>query len=244
MKASIEVNTAEFMRQVEAVVKVGKLTAAQALNRNAIKVLIGAKGVKGAVQLTRKATPARIRRDLNNQVTSWALGGGTHSTKLLWTKATKLLVKQGKRLSGRTLREWNTMVSAAAKRIADARDASRAFLAAGWLNCVRDLGRTRRDGGNGRSIRGVHVRSGGKSRTGGSAEASYAKMATLKSLEVICYNAAAEGEGAESIVQTALNQAIANATADMEVYTKRKIEEEMARQAAVASAQRSITIRV
>ena len=214
-------NLAEFKNTVQRLAKEAKKEHADVLNKNSIKVLIGAKGVKGAVQLTPKATKARIRRDLNRKLTSWALGGGTHQAKLLFMEASKLLVKQGRRLKGMTLKEWNTLVAATAQRIAAARDASRAYLAAGWLNCVRDLGRTRRTdapAGQQRSIRGVQVKEGGR------AAKSYGIGATPNRLRTFAINMAANGPKAEAIVEKALQQGVVNAIADMNKYLKERLE--------------------
>lgn len=204
---SMSVNLREFRAQIRAVVVATGKESASVLNKNAVKVLIGAKGIKGAVHLTPKVTKGQIRRDLNKKYRT-----GGKSVKLLWILASKKLKKEG---IGKGMKpdQWRELVASAAERIAGARDQSRAYLAAGWLNCLPGLGH------HSKAARGVKVYPGRK------ASKSYAIGATPGKLSMVAYNAAAEpGTRAGQIIEAALNGAIANATADMKQYLHDRVE--------------------
>lgn len=229
MKTDIQTNISAFQAQIKEVVRVGKLSMAQALNKNAVKVLIGAREgaggelIKGAVQLTPKAKPARIEKDLKKMVPT-----KNGARPLIILLAAKKVGPQ----KGVPIEQRRQMIAAEALKIMNKRKASRTFLAAGWIKALRELGFPGKSQG------------GAKLRPGGRAEKSYAKKATYNALRVIAGNASAEpGSTGGEIILEALNEAIANATADMEKYTKRKMEEAMQRAAAIKDAQSRITIR-
>lgn len=223
---SIELkNLAEFQDMLKRRIAADtKRTGAQVVNKCALQVLIGGKGVKGAVHTTPKATKGRIRSDLNKKMTVWDFGGGTHQAKLLFVKASKLLKKQGHKFQN--LAQWNALVSGAAQLIASKRDQSRAFLAAGWLQAALDLGRRTRTGTTGVQRNLIHPV--------GRAKKGYAVTATPDNLRVVCYNNSVEKRGgggddpvAYAIVQRGLDVALENARRDLEIYVVRKEYEQM-----------------
>jgi hypothetical protein len=103
----------------------------------AMKVLIGSGTGDGLVQLTRKATAARIKSDLNKPV-SGRLGkpssprGRTITRPLLFWLALNVLKRTGAGYIPEIVKQ--TMAAILKMRIA-----SRAYIAAGWLWAARDL---------------------------------------------------------------------------------------------------------
>lgn len=103
----------------------------------AMKVLIGSGTGDGLVQLTRKATAARIKSDLNKPV-SGRLGkpssprGRTITRPLLFWLALNVLKRTGAGYVPEIVKQ--TMAAILKMRIA-----SRAYIAAGWLWAARDL---------------------------------------------------------------------------------------------------------
>lgn len=102
-----------------------------------MKVLIGSGTGDGLVQLTRKATAARIKSDLNKPV-SGRLGkpssprGRTITRPLLFWLALNVLKRTGAGYIPEIVKQ--TMAAILKMRIA-----SRAYIAAGWLWAARDL---------------------------------------------------------------------------------------------------------
>lgn len=91
------------------------------LNKSALQVIIGSKGVKGATQRTPRATKSRIRRDLKKD-------------KLLIKLAVKRLKKKGEPITRQSIRET-------AKRILNSRLSAIAYTASvGWHNAAISFG--------------------------------------------------------------------------------------------------------
>ena len=250
MKTKVEVDTTEFMKQVERVVARGCSVMAVELNKRVAQVLIGAKGYKGAVHLTRKATASRIKRDLLKKYQAHQVAGtykahkrlgfakapqgGTKPVPLVIIKASKMLKKKGQS-KGLGIAGWRAAVSGASALIMKARDQSRAYLAAGWLNCAKDLGV---------DIKSRLVKLRHESGIKRPASASNAFRATSGNLEVRCYNASAdEGTAAGAIVQEGLNAGIAEQVKDMETHLQKRAEEAMAKAARDAEFAARSTIR-
>lgn len=198
-----------------------KLTAADIVNKCSLQTMIGAKGVKGAVHLTRKATPARIRRDMNKRYHAWTFQGKSHSVKVLYLMASKSLTRQG--IKFKSFGQWNALVAQESQRIYSARSSSCAFIAAGWLSCAREVG-----GHGGDSASGRLKPSGIALKPGGRASRGSFRRATPRNLVAIAYNVAVEGKhggndpDAYAIAQTGLDLAQAANIADMEKYIVRK----------------------
>lgn len=198
-----------------------KRTSAEIVNKCSAQILIGAKGVKGAVHLTPKATEAGIRRDLGRKYHAWTFEGKSHAVKLIYIMASKKLKKMGRRFI--SFDWWNMMVREESLKIWQARNSSRAFLAAGWLPAVRDLGYTK------------HRALGGHQRAGGRASRGGATRATPGNLTSVIFNAAVEKQGggddprAYTIADQALQVAVALAIKDLEKYVVRKETEAVLR---------------
>lgn len=191
------------------------------LNKSVEKIVIGSKGSHGLVHLTKKATTARIRADLEKQHGGISLlrhlaivalkRKGLHSTISVG------LAKSFNRKSTRGLMSsWKTLVAAEMRRILSARLRSRAATVAGWLYGLQKL----------RGMAGMSGGSGGarvELQPRGSASKSKAKSATNRSLIAILENGV-EDSGIvchPTVIQAAIN----SATADNIVYLKRKFGE-------------------
>ena len=222
MNIQIDVNTAKFAQTLERVVAAGKKTFADDMNRRVAQVLIGAKGFKGAVHFTRKATKGRIKRDLRKKYPARQARGGTKPVPLMIIKASQTLKQKGIS-KGLGAAGWRAAVSRASQRLEKRRDASRAFLAAGWIKCAGDLGVK------------IKTRLSKQLFANGRASKSVAFRATMRNLEVRAYNSAAdEGTTAGAIIHEGLNAGIAEQIRDMELYLQRKAEKAMSKTASAA----------
>jgi hypothetical protein len=103
-------------------------------NDAAMKVLVGSGSAQGLVQLTRKATKERIKADMDKPVAG-KIGSGSGRTivrpRLFWL-ALQWMKQNGRTFSKEAVKE---VMSAILKM----RIKSRAYIAAGWLWCARDL---------------------------------------------------------------------------------------------------------
>lgn len=212
----MKVDLSSFNATVRKVAIESRKEMADVMNKNAIKALIGSKGSKGAVHFTKKATPGGIRKDLNKKyhVAGRVRGGKSGSdVKLLYIMAAKWLKSKGVG-KGMSFEQWRGAVADAATRIYNARKASIAYIAAGWLNAVRDLGRAEGGGGAPRNFRTI-----GKVKSGGMADKSYAVRATPRSLRFLAVNAAVSDGGRDWwIANSGLMLGIRDATRDMNQY--------------------------
>ena len=100
----------------------------------AMKVLIGSGTGAGLVGLTRKATKERITADMNKPVAG-KIGSGSGRTitrpRLFWL-ALQWMKQNGRAFTKEAVREVMSV-------ILKMRIKSRAYIAAGWLHCARDL---------------------------------------------------------------------------------------------------------
>jgi hypothetical protein len=108
--------------------KVGK----DVVNKSALQITIGSGSAKGLVQLTKKATEARIRKDLGKMVSYKGRKRGSRSVRLIILLATRALVK-------RKEKPTRMAVYSEGLRIIKARIQSRAYIAAGWLAAAKDM---------------------------------------------------------------------------------------------------------
>ena len=133
-------------RALKAKLDVGRTPIVDIVQDAALKVLIGSKisgeVLGGLVQLTRKATKERIKQDMTEMVV-----GRTNSitTKSGNVRAGRVIVKprifwlalQWMKQNGRTFSR--EAVREVMSVILKMRIKSRAYIAAGWLHCARDL---------------------------------------------------------------------------------------------------------
>jgi hypothetical protein len=191
----------------------------------ALKVLIGSGTGDGLVQLTRKATAARIKSDLNKPV-SGRLGkpssprGRTITRPLLFWLALNVLKRTGAGYIPEIVKQ--TMAAILKMRIA-----SRAYIAAGWLFCARDLHE------KSPYLQKKHKLTRLKQRNiptvdkaaGGTAAQSFSVTYTGdKRCSVKLYNTS---RGGDTVGMEFVQQAINNATSDIKVYIDRKAVSEV-----------------
>ncbi len=191
----------------------------------ALKVLIGSGTGDGLVQLTRKATAARIKSDLNKPV-SGRLGkpssprGRTITRPLLFWLALNVLKRTGAGYVPEIVKQ--TMAAILKMRIA-----SRAYIAAGWLWAARDLHE------KSPYLQKKHKLTRLKARNiptvdkaaGGTAAQSFSVTYTGdKRCSVKLYNTS---RGGDTVGMEFVQQAINNATSDIQVYIDRKAVSEV-----------------
>jgi hypothetical protein len=211
----MRVDLAEFTAQMQLNRKLSKKTGMEFLNNRSVQVLIGSKGYKGATSTTKKVSKAQIRKDMNRKIQT-----PEGPVKLLMLLASQACKKQGLG-KGNGRAGWNSAVSQMMIRIYKARDASRAYLAAGWLAAVRQMGHKRRSDNN-RSLRPVGTSRG---------QIGYGTLATEGRLRFEAYNNAVSlgpndnPSRREQIITKGLNMAIANQISDMKTYLEKKMNE-------------------
>ena len=209
MSATLTADLSEFRAQMEQNRKLSKKTGKEFLNKRSIQVLIGSKGFKGAVGTTKKVSKAELRRDLARK---W------HGVSILNIQARKSLKKDG-------IKATREEVKLRASWILKARDASRAYLAAGWLAAVMAMGHTMR------SDRNVPLKPVGSSR----GRIGYGSLATEGRLRFAAYNNAVSNGPHDNparrnaIVTAGLQAAIRNQIADMKQYLQREMQKMMLR---------------
>jgi hypothetical protein len=229
MNVSIKCDLSQFTAQMQLNRTLSKKTGAEFLNKRSVQVLIGSKGYQGAVNTTKKTTKEQIRKDLGKkygvgtqQIQTKGKNKGKLKKKITWIQKPRplLILLAGKALRKQGIKNTPSNMRAMMLRIFKARDASRAYLAAGWLAAVREMGYTQRSD-NSRSLRPVGTSRG---RIG------YGTLATEGNLRFAAYNnAVSKGPQdnpvrREAIVTAGLNLAIQNQIADMKQYLQREME--------------------
>lgn len=191
------VNLYHFNRSMEKMRRIPKKHGPDVLNKSVLKVGIGSKGSAGLVQLTQKATAARMKRDLMRD-------------KLGIKLAVIALKKKGEKPT-------NEAVSQMFQTILNKRTQSRAYISAGWLYASSKLAQRV----PGQTLTRMNPRNIPK-HDGESASESFALVATEGRLQAGLFNTS-RGAGAvcpDQVVQMAVN----NATEDNNVYLRRKFE--------------------
>ncbi|CAB4171613.1 hypothetical protein UFOVP930_6 [uncultured Caudovirales phage] len=191
----------------------------------AMKVLIGTGTGEGLVQLTRKATVERIKSDMNVPV-SGKIGGGSGRTitrpRLFWLSL-QWLKQNGRAFSKEAVREVMSV-------ILKMRIKSRAYIAAGWLHCARDLHEkspylqkkhrlTR--------LKARNIPMVDKAANGTAAQSFSVTYTGNKECKVTLYNTS---RGGDTVGMEFVQQAIDNATADVQVYLDKKVAMDVLKQ--------------
>ena len=184
----------------------------------AMKVLIGSGTGDGLVQLTRKATKERITADMNKPVAG-KIGSGSGRTitrpRLFWL-ALQWMKQNGRAFTKEAVRE---VMSAILKM----RIKSRAYIAAGWLWAARDLHE------KSPYLQKKHKLTRLKARNiptvdkadGGTAAQSFSVTYTGdKQCSVKLFNTS---RGGDTVGMEFVQQAINNATKDVQVYIDNKV---------------------
>lgn len=216
-----------FREDIRRIIIARGKVASEELNKRVIQVLIGAKGYQGAVHLTRKATEARIRKDLNKtyhvagRLERSATGRITKSgsdVKLIYILASKRITENGG-AKGLTFEHYRQFVGQVAQQIYEYRIKSRAYLAAGWLAAAHDLMEKTPGNWTGKASPEVQVRPGHK------AAESWAEMATPSFLSCAVYNTACDPGTVEGdIAMEGIEKGMAEQIRDMESHLEKMLE--------------------
>jgi hypothetical protein len=195
----------------------------------AMKVLIGTGTGDGLVQLTRKATVARIKSDLNKPVAG-RLGkpssprGRTITRPLLFWLALNVLKRTGAGYVPEIVKQ--TMAAILKMRIA-----SRAYIAAGWLWAARDLHE------KSPYLQKKHKLTRLKQRnipTVDKAARGTAANSFATPVKVSGYTASIvltnTSRGGDTVGMEFVQQALNNATKDVQVYIDNKVGKEILKQ--------------
>lgn len=222
----------EFNGTMATLRAVTKRTASEELNKQLLQLVIGAKGSKGLVQLTKKATVERITADMSKLVNNGSRGGKTRTLGQML--GILLLKKRGEAITAAS-------IDSAAAAILKARIQSRAFIAASWLLSGRELAKHVPSARLDRMGDGdIPVRHGGYVE-----KTARAIPATLNQnvFTASVFNTSpshpnntqgGKSAGAEKVARAGMNRALGNAIRDM----KKKIQYELGKQYAIATAKR------
>lgn len=235
----LKVDTRAFAKAVAEKIPLCKKAASDVLNEEALKAIIGAKGVQGAVHIAPKATRGRIKADLNKKVQAVnnrrffkaaanARGAETartrsayHSVKLLYVLAAKSLKRRGVG-KGLSPAAWRQAVASRASEIAQKRDASRAYIVAGFLYCAQQLAKAAVLKAGLSRLKDRDVILPSEQRKSGGEIGTLGQVATKSSMVVEFTNNA---RGSLEIGLTAMNEGLRNAAKDMQTYIERKLAE-------------------
>lgn len=192
---SAKVDLRGFFKSVSLMSQLPRKYGPDVLNKSIVKVAIGSGGEKGIVQLTKKATVARIRNDLNQD-------GKLKKLAAEW------LSKNNKPINKSSL-------NAAMEQILSARIKSRGYIAASWLFAALPIVRVT----PGLKLSRLNAR-GANRWSGGTAKDSFGQAANPNRLRGGLFSTA---RGANLISSNAVIQmAVDGATADNTKYLRRK----------------------
>ena len=199
----------------------------------ALKVLIGSGSGAGLVGLTRKATKERIKADMTEMVVGRTNSITTKSgnvragrvivkPRLFWL-ALQWMKQNGRTFSKDTVREVMSV-------LLKMRIKSRAYIAAGWLHCARDLHEkspylqkkhklTR--------LKARNIPMVDKAAKGTAAQSFSVTYTGNKECKVTLYNTS---RGGDTVGMEFVQQAINNATKDIQVYLDKKVAMEVLKQ--------------
>jgi hypothetical protein len=221
-----------FNKAIAQKIQLSKTSVPDILADAAMKILIGSGSAPGLTKLTRKATIERIKSDMKVMVM-----GRTNAGKML---------KSGKRQSGRpqmrsrltwlALRWLKTrgepktkdLVRKAMAAILAARIKSRAYIAAGWLFCARSL----LIGNPGLQKKHKLTRlkdSNIPTREDATAANSFATPIRIQgnTASLVLHNTS---RGGETVGMENVQQAINNATKDVQLYSDNEVAKEVLKQ--------------
>lgn len=137
-------DTSKIKEAIQAMRQIPKKEGPGVLNKSILQVAIGSGSAKGLVQLTKKATEARIREDMAQMVTAVGKRGGAHSAPRVVLLAVRWLRNTQGITGPRSWSKddqlyWRSKISETCDAIIKSRVKSRAFIAAGWLWAARDI---------------------------------------------------------------------------------------------------------
>lgn len=131
-----EVNLAKFQAKLKEYVRVSKKSFAASLNKQMLQLVVGAKGKRGLVGYTQKATEARIRADLARVVTYRIAGRG--ADKAFTAPLSRVLAAQA--LWAKGIRITRAALDAKEANVIKQRVVhTRAYIAASWLFAAQKI---------------------------------------------------------------------------------------------------------
>lgn len=209
LQTRINTNLDGFLAKLKLISEVSKKTLPDQLNKQMLQLIVGAKGSRGLVQLTAKATEARIRSDLAKTVTYRLPGGRAITGRLSRILAAQFLHRRGDKITEGAL-------DGAEAALIKARIQSRAYIAASWLWAAQALAPFVK--GNTLSrLRDKDI----PLKSDGDAYNAFdkTKAAVPGRLRVSIYNTA---RGADIIASKAVPRALNNAAKDMAKYIEQE----------------------
>jgi hypothetical protein len=217
LQTKIAVSLKGFREKLKLIAAVSNRTFPDELNKQMLQLVIGAKGSKGLVQLTQKATEARIRADMDRPVTYRLPGGKSITGPLVRVLAAQWLKRQGAHIN-------KAAIDTAAQKIINRRvHFRRAYIAASWLFSAQQLARSVKNSTLTRlSDSDIPQIQGGKAKD----SAGKTIAAVPRSLRTVVFNTAI---GADKIAQKAIPRALSNAAKDMGKYIAKKWGENYAK---------------
>jgi len=180
-----------------------KKPLSEVVNKGLATAIIGAKGKKGIVQLSKKATPEKIKADLRE-----------NDLNIRLTVAK--LRNEGYFKTKRTRWEIQRMIGDICKQREKSRLRSRAYIVAGWIKALGDLGVVGRQAG----------RRATRFWEGGTAAQGYGQKAVDSRLVAKAFNMS---RGASVICEPHVAEAFENARQDAEDYYYIKMGQALAR---------------
>lgn len=195
---ALTVDLSKFKDMVRKIAYERNRSEAEVVNKGLTTAIIGSSRYPGIVQLAPKASAAQIRTDLRHD------GRNVKMT----TKALKL---SGYFATKRTRAEIQAKIAEVSKARLAKRLKSRAYIAAGWIKALRELGII---GNKDRGKREVRYWEGGTAAKG------YAVRATARSLVAKAFSMS---RGSEEVLPAVMQMAVDNASQDMADYFLQKI---------------------
>lgn len=195
---SVKVDLTRFKTLVREIARYRKKDEAEVLNKGLTTAIIGSSKYEGIVQLTPKATRERIRADLKKNDINNRL-------------SIVLMKREGWYAGKHSREETRQKIAEISKARLAKRLKSRAYIAAGWIKGLQDLG-----------ILGSRTK--GKRETnfwqGGTAAQGYGVPATAAKLIAKVFNMS---RGANKVSAVAIAKGIHNASEDMADYFRKKL---------------------
>lgn len=209
-------------KALKAKLDVGRTPIVDIVQDAALKVLIGSKlngeKLEGLVGLTRKATKERIKADMSVPVAG-KIGGGSGRMitrpRLFWL-ALQWMKQHGRTFSKETVREVMSV-------LLKMRIKSRAYIAAGWLWCARDLHEKSPYLQKKHKLTRLKARNMpmvDKAASGTAAQSFSVTYNGDKRCSVRLYNTS---RGGDTVGMEFVQQALNNATSDIQAYIDKKV---------------------
>ena len=197
-------NLTRFKTLVRDIARVRGKEQAEVLNKGLTTAIIGSSKYKGIVQLAPKAKAASIRGDLRRN-------------KLGIRLAVAQMKREGWFASPRSRVETQQEISRRCEATLKARLKSRAYIAAGWIRALQDIGFLK---SKGRGQKETQFWGGGSAATG------YGVPASARRLMAAAFSMS---RGSEKVLAPYMQQAIQGACEDMADYFRAKLGKTLAR---------------